>query len=222
MLTMPPTTRRRGRRARVGHARHEPARRARTTGSPRSTTHGAGAWSRTSPSTSPRRGRRPAAPASPVGTPVVELGVGTGRIAVPIAAAGIAVIGVDSSPAMLAVCRATCRGGGRLRPARPPGRRLPRPAGDRARRARHVPLPRVPAPARRRRRAPARAAAPRATCSCPAAGSRSTSSRRRRRTSRRRTAGGSSASRGSGSGPTGTSERTAADARRSRRADGAR
>lgn len=37
--------------------------------------------------------------------PVVELGVGTGRIAVPIAAEGIAVIGVDSSAGMLAVCR---------------------------------------------------------------------------------------------------------------------
>jgi predicted RNA methylase len=32
------------------------------------------------------------------GSPVVELGVGTGRIAVPTAAAGIRVIGVDSSP----------------------------------------------------------------------------------------------------------------------------
>jgi SAM-dependent methyltransferase len=39
------------------------------------------------------------------GGPVVELGVGTGRIAVPTAAAGIRVIGVDSSPAMLGVCR---------------------------------------------------------------------------------------------------------------------
>jgi len=39
------------------------------------------------------------------GGPVVELGVGTGRIAVPIAADGIRVIGVDSSPAMLVVCR---------------------------------------------------------------------------------------------------------------------
>jgi SAM-dependent methyltransferase len=37
--------------------------------------------------------------------PVVELGVGTGRIAVPIAADGIRVIGVDSSPGMLEVCR---------------------------------------------------------------------------------------------------------------------
>ncbi len=39
------------------------------------------------------------------GGPVVELGVGTGRIAVPIAAEGIPVIGVDSSPGMLEVCR---------------------------------------------------------------------------------------------------------------------
>jgi SAM-dependent methyltransferase len=37
--------------------------------------------------------------------PVVELGVGTGRIAVPTAAAGIRVIGVDSSAGMLGVCR---------------------------------------------------------------------------------------------------------------------
>ncbi len=38
-------------------------------------------------------------------SPVVELAVGTGRIAVPTAAAGIRVIGVDSSPGMLEVCR---------------------------------------------------------------------------------------------------------------------
>ena len=36
--------------------------------------------------------------------PVVELGVGTGRIAVPIAADGIRVIGVDSSRGMLEIC----------------------------------------------------------------------------------------------------------------------
>jgi SAM-dependent methyltransferase len=36
--------------------------------------------------------------------PVVELGVGTGRIAIPVAMAGVHVIGVDSSPGMLAVC----------------------------------------------------------------------------------------------------------------------
>jgi SAM-dependent methyltransferase len=38
------------------------------------------------------------------GGPVVELGVGTGRIAVPIAADGIRVIGVDSSCGMLDIC----------------------------------------------------------------------------------------------------------------------
>jgi SAM-dependent methyltransferase len=38
------------------------------------------------------------------GGPVVELGVGTGRIAIPVAKAGVAVIGVDSSAGMLAVC----------------------------------------------------------------------------------------------------------------------
>jgi len=38
------------------------------------------------------------------GGPIVELGVGTGRIAVPIACDGIHVIGVDSSRAMLEVC----------------------------------------------------------------------------------------------------------------------
>src|SRR3989442_15314778 len=40
------------------------------------------------------------------GTPIVELGVGTGRIAVPTAAAGVPLIGVDSSVGMLEVCRA--------------------------------------------------------------------------------------------------------------------
>jgi len=39
------------------------------------------------------------------GGPVLELGVGTGRIAVPTAAAGVRVVGIDSSPGMLAVCR---------------------------------------------------------------------------------------------------------------------
>ena len=38
------------------------------------------------------------------GGPVVELGVGTGRIAVPLGADGTRVIGVDSSRAMLEVC----------------------------------------------------------------------------------------------------------------------
>jgi SAM-dependent methyltransferase len=39
------------------------------------------------------------------GGPVVELGIGTGRIAIPIAQTGISVIGVDSSREMLAACR---------------------------------------------------------------------------------------------------------------------
>ena len=43
---------------------------------------------------------RPAAPG-----PLVELGVGTGRIAIPIASEGIDVIGIDSSAGMLEVCR---------------------------------------------------------------------------------------------------------------------
>jgi SAM-dependent methyltransferase len=45
------------------------------------------------------------AEARKAGGPVVELGVGTGRIAVPTAAAGVPVIGVDSSEGMLEVCR---------------------------------------------------------------------------------------------------------------------
>jgi SAM-dependent methyltransferase len=45
------------------------------------------------------------AEARKAGGPVVELGVGTGRIAVPIAEAGVAVIGIDDSERMLAVCR---------------------------------------------------------------------------------------------------------------------
>lgn len=40
------------------------------------------------------------------GGPVVELGVGTGRIAIPTAAAGVEVIGIDLVPEMLAVARA--------------------------------------------------------------------------------------------------------------------
>jgi SAM-dependent methyltransferase len=45
------------------------------------------------------------AEARKAGGPVVELGVGTGRIAVPTAAAGVKVIGVDSSAGMIEVCR---------------------------------------------------------------------------------------------------------------------
>jgi SAM-dependent methyltransferase len=46
------------------------------------------------------------AEARKAGGTVVELGVGTGRIAVPTAQAGVRLIGVDSSAAMLEVCRA--------------------------------------------------------------------------------------------------------------------
>jgi SAM-dependent methyltransferase len=44
--------------------------------------------------------------------PVVELGVGTGRIAIPVAAAGVEVIGVDSSQGMLDVCAQEARKAG--------------------------------------------------------------------------------------------------------------
>jgi SAM-dependent methyltransferase len=46
------------------------------------------------------------------GSPVVELGIGTGRIAIPTALAGIDVIGVDSSAEMLAVCAERAREAG--------------------------------------------------------------------------------------------------------------
>ena len=46
------------------------------------------------------------------GGDVVELGVGTGRIAVPIAAAGVRVVGVDSSQGMLDVCAERARAAG--------------------------------------------------------------------------------------------------------------
>lgn len=46
------------------------------------------------------------------GGPVVELAVGTGRIAIPIAEAGIPVIGVDSSPAMLRVAHTAAESAG--------------------------------------------------------------------------------------------------------------
>src|SRR5437763_7872113 len=46
------------------------------------------------------------------GGPVVELGVGTGRIAIPTAMAGVHLIGVDSSPGMLVVCGERAREAG--------------------------------------------------------------------------------------------------------------
>jgi SAM-dependent methyltransferase len=52
------------------------------------------------------------AEARKAGGPVVELGVGTGRIAVPIAQKGVRVIGVDSSAGMLETCRRRARAAG--------------------------------------------------------------------------------------------------------------
>ena len=52
------------------------------------------------------------AEARKAGGPVVELGVGTGRIAIPTAAAGVPVIGVDSSTGMLEVCRRAAESAG--------------------------------------------------------------------------------------------------------------
>jgi SAM-dependent methyltransferase len=52
------------------------------------------------------------AQARAAGGPVVELGVGTGRIAVPTAVAGIPVIGVDSSQGMLEVAAEAARAAG--------------------------------------------------------------------------------------------------------------
>ena len=49
------------------------------------------------------------------GGPVLELAVGTGRIAIPIAASGIPVVGVDLSEGMLQVARERAAGGGRRR-----------------------------------------------------------------------------------------------------------
>src|SRR5207244_13270823 len=39
------------------------------------------------------------------GGPIVELGVGTGRVAIPTARAGVPVLGIDASERMLEVCR---------------------------------------------------------------------------------------------------------------------
>jgi SAM-dependent methyltransferase len=47
--------------------------------------------------------------AAAAGGPIVELGVGTGRVAIPTAARGVSVIGVDSSERMLNICRERAR-----------------------------------------------------------------------------------------------------------------
>ena len=47
--------------------------------------------------------------AQQAGGPVVELGVGTGRVAIPVVQAGVAVLGLDLSPEMLVICREKAR-----------------------------------------------------------------------------------------------------------------
>src|SRR5262249_56674389 len=76
--------------------------------------------------------------------PVVELAVGTGRIAIPIASAGVRVIGVDSSPGMLAVAReAAVAAGVAGLPQLPVGRLRPPPVAHRADPV-AVPVPSLP------------------------------------------------------------------------------
>ena len=135
------------------------------------------------------------------GGPVVELAVGTGRIAVPIAEAGIRVIGIDQSRGMLSEARAYAgrRGVEALLDLRVGDLRDP-PVDER------VPL--VICPFRSLLHMPsedeklaALDAAP--ECSRPGDGSSSTSSSRAGRTSRRPRGVGSSASPGSSSAPSG-------------------
>ena len=133
---------------------------------------------------------------------VVELGVGTGRIAVPTAAAGVPVIGVDSSRGMLEVCAEAAAAAG---VAKLVDLRL----GDLADPPVPERVPLVTCPFRAylhlhtdEERLAALAAAHRLLV--PGGTSRSTSSRPAPTTSPRRTAAGWSASRGSSSAPSGT------------------
>ena len=139
------------------------------------------------------------------GGPVVELAVGTGRIAVPIAVADVHVIGVDQSPGMLAVAGAYAvqEGVSELVDLRVGDLRQP-PVPERAllvicsfRSLLHLPSEAEKLEALRAARSSSRRVDD----------SSSTSSSRATRTSRRRTAGGSSASRASGSARTGTRTR---------------
>ncbi len=134
---------------------------------------------------------------------IVELGIGTGRIALAIADAGVPVIGVDSSAGMLGVARrrAAELGVAELLDLREGDFRRP-PVTER------VELVTAPFRSllhlhtdadRSRTRSP-----PPTSCSSPAGGSSSTCSRRAAPTSTRRTTAGSSASPGSGSAPAGT------------------
>ena len=135
------------------------------------------------------------------GGPVVELACGTGRISVPVAKAGIRVIGVDASAGMLEVAREYAAAEGveldlRLGDLREP------PVAER------VPLVLIPfrsllhmTTEEERLRALRR----RARAAAPGRAARLRRVRTRApRTSRTRTAAGSSASRASSSAPTGT------------------
>jgi SAM-dependent methyltransferase len=134
--------------------------------------------------------------------PIVELGVGTGRIAVPVAAAGVDIIGVDSSPGMLEICREQAELAG-------VSERLDLRLGDYRTPPVTDPVDLVLCPFRaylhlhsdEERLDALRAAHDLLN---QAVASSSTCSRRVQRTSRRRTAGGWSASPGSTNAPTGT------------------
>jgi SAM-dependent methyltransferase len=43
--------------------------------------------------------------ATAAGSPILEIGCGTGRVLLPTARAGLDIVGLDASPRMLAVCR---------------------------------------------------------------------------------------------------------------------
>ena len=58
------------------------------------------------------------------GAEVLEIGIGTGRIALPLLASGVNVTGIDIAPRMLEQLEAKVRGCGRLRRAR--AQRTPR------------------------------------------------------------------------------------------------
>ena len=135
--------------------------------------------------------------------PIVELGAGSGRIAVELARHGHRVIALDASPAMLAQAERRARRHGvddlletvlgdlRDPPALPPSDRV------------IAPVPHVHAP-RGRRRAPPRPERRRRRCWPRAASSSSTSSSPAPPTSARRTTAGSRAARASASARSGT------------------
>ena len=133
---------------------------------------------------------------------VVELAVGTGRVAIPIARAGIAVIGVDQSSEMLAVAAPT-RNGRALRHCSTCAGGPARATCDRARATRDLPVPFAPAPGGHAREIAGVAGCARAA---PARGTIRV--RRLRAVGRGHrgdpTAAGSSASRASSRGRTGT------------------